>query len=198
MLGEDFSSLLERARGGDESAFAVLFRDLQPALIRYLRVLASGAAEDLAAETWFEVAKGLARFSGEERGFRAWAMTIARHRHVDWVRSWSRRPQEVASTEVYAEPGSGGLGADHLAMENLSLEAALRLVALLPASQAEVVVLRAVVGLSVEEVAEVVGRAPGAVRVSAHRGLRRLAQIVSGTQAAGEASDAPSAGAVTE
>jgi RNA polymerase sigma-70 factor (ECF subfamily) len=51
MLGSSFPDLLAAAQGGDEQAFAVLWRDLQPALLRYLRVAAPEAAEDLAADT---------------------------------------------------------------------------------------------------------------------------------------------------
>jgi RNA polymerase sigma-70 factor, ECF subfamily len=47
----------------DEHAFAVLYRDLQPSVLRYLRILAPGAAEDLAAETWLRVVGKLIRWS---------------------------------------------------------------------------------------------------------------------------------------
>jgi RNA polymerase sigma-70 factor (ECF subfamily) len=63
-------------------------------------------------------------------------------------------------------------------LEALSTDAALELIARLPPGQAEVVTLRAVAGLSVEQVAEIVGKRPGAVRVLAHRGLRRLAELL--------------------
>ncbi|HEY3701006.1 MAG TPA: sigma-70 family RNA polymerase sigma factor [Acidimicrobiales bacterium] len=177
MLGLAFASTLERAKSGDEAAFALLFRDLQPALIRYLRVISRTAVEDLAAETWLDVVKGLARFSGDEAGFRSWVFTIARRRHIDVLRSMSRRPEEV-STEDDAERSEFGLQ-DPVALaaeDKNELETALRMIARLPPAQAEVVMLRAVAGLSVAEVADVVGRRPGAVRILAHRGLRRLAE----------------------
>jgi len=59
MLGSSFPGLLAAAQGGDEQAFAVLWRDLQPALLRYFRVAAPEAAEDLAADTWVSVIRGL-------------------------------------------------------------------------------------------------------------------------------------------
>jgi len=61
------------------------------------------------------------------------------------------------------------------ALDNLSTEAALALIASLPRGQAEVIVLRVVAGLDVGQVARIVGKRPGAVRVAAHRGLRALA-----------------------
>jgi Sigma-70 region 2 len=66
--------------GGDEGAVARLFRDLQPLLLRYLRVtVAPGSAEDIAWDTWLDVVAGLEGFSSGEMQFRAWLFTIARH-----------------------------------------------------------------------------------------------------------------------
>jgi RNA polymerase sigma-70 factor (ECF subfamily) len=59
-------------------------------------------------------------------------------------------------------------------MEQISTEQALALVASLPPEQAEMVALRVVAGLDVSAVAQIVGKSPGAVRVSVHRGLRAL------------------------
>ncbi|TMM19866.1 MAG: sigma-70 family RNA polymerase sigma factor [Actinobacteria bacterium] len=177
MLGDRFSGCLRSAQAGDAEAFALLFRDLGPAVIRYLRALAPTAAEDLASETWFDVARGLPQFSGDESGFRGWVLTIARHRRADWLRSMARRPPETPAGMSLSElrDDQDTLAA---AEERLSTEAALGLIATLPPAQAEVVILRAVVGLSVAEVASVVGRQPGAIRVLAHRGLRRLDQLL--------------------
>jgi RNA polymerase sigma-70 factor (ECF subfamily) len=177
VLGDRFSSSLNNAQAGDAEAVALLFRDLGPVVIRYLRALSPTAAEDLASETWLDVARGLPEFSGDESGFRAWVLTIARHRHADWLRSMARRPPE-APAGIPPSERSGTEDTVAAAEERLSTEAALGLIAALPPAQAEVVVLRAVVGLSVAEVASVMGRQPGAVRVLAHRGLRRLDQLL--------------------
>jgi RNA polymerase sigma-70 factor (ECF subfamily) len=71
--------------------------------------------------------------------------------------------------------------AAEVAIERLDTRSAVALVAALPALQAEVILLRVVAGLDTETVARMVGRSPGAVRVAAHRGLRRLAQILAET-----------------
>jgi RNA polymerase sigma-70 factor (ECF subfamily) len=65
-----------------------------------------------------------------------------------------------------------------VALEHLSTRSAIALLAALPTAQAEVILLRVVAGLDTDAVARVVGRSPGAVRVAAHRGLRRLAEIL--------------------
>lgn len=64
-------------------------------------------------------------------------------------------------------------------LERMSTEAALDLIAGLPREQAEIIVLRAIAGLDVAQVAQIVGKRPGAVRVAAHRGLRALAARLS-------------------
>jgi RNA polymerase sigma-70 factor (ECF subfamily) len=175
MIGASFDAVLAAAAAGEEHAFAILWRDLQPALLRYLRVVAPGAWEDLASETWLEVARGLARFQGSEAGFRSWVFTVARHRMVDWRRREARHPAIPFPPEEVPERAGPGDAADPV-LEELSTRAALALVAELPPDQAEVVTLRVVGGLDVAQVAAIVGKRPGAVRVLAHRGLRRLAE----------------------
>ena len=66
---------LAAACRGDEEAFARLFRAHQPLLLRYLRPLAGGAHEDVAAETWVQVVRGLRDFEGDLDGFRGWLFT---------------------------------------------------------------------------------------------------------------------------
>ena len=73
--------------------FPVLWRDARnPALLRYLRVIAPRPAEDVAADTWVQVVRGLAAFRGDEAACRAWLFTIARHRAIDEGRRRSRLP----------------------------------------------------------------------------------------------------------
>jgi RNA polymerase sigma-70 factor (ECF subfamily) len=177
MIGPQFPDLLAAAQGGDEQAFAVLWRDLQPAVLRYFRVVAAQAAEDLAADTWMSVIGGLRRFRGDERAFRAWVFTVARHRAIDWHRQARRRPADSVPAEQLAERPAPDDPVLQM-LEGQSTRAALALVAELPADQAEVVALRVLGGLEVAEVARIVGKRPGAVRVLAHRGLRCLAQRV--------------------
>jgi RNA polymerase sigma-70 factor (ECF subfamily) len=174
MIGPRFQDLLAAAQGGDEQAFAMLWRDLQPALLRYFQVTAAEAAEDMAADTWVSVIRGLGRFRGDERAFQAWMFTIARHRAIDWRRQAARRPTSSVPAEQLAErPASDDPVAQVL--EGQSTRAALALLAELPADQAEVLALRVLGGLEVSEVARMLGKRPGTVRVLTHRGLRRLA-----------------------
>jgi RNA polymerase sigma-70 factor (ECF subfamily) len=192
VLGAEFTSRLAAARRGDEAGFTPLWRDLQPPLLRYLGVAAGAAAEDLASETWARVVQDLARFEGDEAGFRAWVFTIARHRLLDWRRREARTRAAPRPNDQLSHLGAADDPATD-ALERVSTDEALALIARLPADQAEVVMLRAVAGLDVARVATLVGKRPGAVRVLTHRGLRRLAELL----AVDSPHDDPSPGVVT-
>ena len=176
MITEEFASLLAAAQCGNEAAFSRLWRDANPALLRYLRVIAPGAEEDVAAETWVQVVRGLRSFRGDEQAWRAWLFTTARRRAIDLARHRSRRP-EAPLDDIAVAQMPGTEDSAEAALEHLSTVAAIALVSGLPRLQAEVILLRVVAGLDTESVARLLRKSPGAVRVAAHRGLRRLAQI---------------------
>jgi RNA polymerase sigma-70 factor (ECF subfamily) len=180
VIGEGFDTVLAAAQRGSETAFAELWHDGNPVLLRYLRVIAPDAAEDIAAETWVQVVRGLARFRGTEQNWRAWLFTTARRRVADLARSQARRPAVTVSLEALPDPAESWHGPDAatIALENLDTRAAIALVARLPPLQAEVIMLRVVAGLDPEAVASLLGRSAGAVRVASHRGLRRLAGML--------------------
>jgi RNA polymerase sigma-70 factor, ECF subfamily len=177
-----FDDLLDRARSGDQLAFAALYRAVQPLLGRCLRVQSPDHAEDAAADAWLEVARSIDCFEGDERGFRAWVFTIARRKVVDRVRFETRRPtdalDEEAERRLAAVPDTA-----EVVEQAEATRAAIALVRTLPPDQAEIVMLRVVAGLDNAEVARLVSKSPGAVRVLAHRGLRRLARTMALQQA---------------
>lgn len=178
MVVSAFQERLAAAKEGDESAFVELFRSVQPALLRYLSTIGGPLAEDVAGETWVSVVRGLDRFTGDESGWRAWVFTIARARLVDAQRRLSRMPDTVDAQEVL-ESRPDGVDVPAHVEEIFSTEAALALIGRLPVDQAEAVLLRHVAGLDVARTAEVLDKRPGAVRVAAHRGLRRLSELLS-------------------
>lgn len=175
----EFPELLRAAQQGDEAAFVQLFRTVQPRLLRYLSVVAGPLAEDVAADTWVSVVRDLAHFTGDDpAGFRAWVLSIARRRWVDEVRRRARRP-EVPTADL-PDTATAADVAEQVA-ETDQAARIMTLVQGLPPDQAEVIALRVVMGLDVTATAEAVGKTPGAVRVLAHRGLRRLAVLLQET-----------------
>jgi RNA polymerase sigma-70 factor (ECF subfamily) len=176
VIGPSFPRVLRAAQDGDEAAFSQLFRDAQPVLLRYLHVLAGpGQAEDVASDTWLHVVRGLAAFRGDEQAWRGWLVTVARRRAVDAGRLRQRTP--ALPWQPGDEPAPAA-AAETLVLQALDTRAALELVARLPATQAEAVVLRVVAGLEPAQVAALLGTSAGAVRVAVHRGLRRLAELL--------------------
>jgi RNA polymerase sigma-70 factor (ECF subfamily) len=156
-----FGGIIAAARLGEEWAVAAVWRDVHPRLLRYLRVVApSAGAEDLASDVWLEIAGRLARFDGDRQAFLRFAFTICRRRVIDAGRREARRRTHPAPPEVVAEracAGDGGLEA------RLALDAALERLAGLPRDQAEVILLRVVVGLDADSVGEILGKRPGTV-----------------------------------
>lgn len=176
--GGKLDASLDAARAGDERGFVELWSALNPLILRYLRVIVGQAAEDVASETWLQAARDVRGFRGDASGFRVWLFRVARHRALDELRRCGRRLEDpVGLAGESASPALDHPAADDTAaeaVERLSTQDALRLIAGLPRDQAEAVLLRAVVGLDGKQCADVLGKKPGAVRIAAMRGLRNL------------------------
>jgi RNA polymerase sigma-70 factor (ECF subfamily) len=171
---EDLAEAVKAAASGDETGFATVWRALQPAVLRYLRVVVGDAAEDVASETWLQAARDLHRFTGGPMAFRGWLFGIARHRALDQRRHATRHREEPAGwSHDTARAPAPDAGTE--AVERSGTAWALRVIATLPPDQAEAVTLRVVVGLDVATTAQVLGKRPGSIRVATMRGLRRLA-----------------------
>jgi RNA polymerase sigma-70 factor, ECF subfamily len=173
VTGAGLDEAVVRAQGGDAGAFRLLYRDLQPRLLRYLHALVSQDAEDIASETWLQVTRDLAGFTGTYDGFRGWVTTIARHRALDHLRRSNRRPAlSVPAEDLVTWPAHDDT-AQH-ALDAAATRDAITLIATLPPDQAEAVLLRAVLGLDATTAAHILGKRPGAIRTAASRGLRTL------------------------
>jgi RNA polymerase sigma-70 factor, ECF subfamily len=172
MVGE-FAGVLQSARRGSEEAWTEIYRDLAPGVIGYLTAQRASDPEDLAEEVFLEVVRDLHRFEGDRGQFRSWVYSIAHLRLLDARRKAARRPSDPAPLEDLA--GRGAVGdSEQEAMARVGTEAVVRLLDLLLPDQRDVLLLRIVSDLSVEQVADVLNKRPGTVRVLQHRGLARL------------------------
>lgn len=198
MLGEDaeLTAAVRAAREGDECAFRTVYRAVHPRLLGYVRTLVPEAdAEDVASEAWLQIARDLDRFEGDADRFRGWTARIARNRALDHIRARGRRPAAgpVDDDNELAVLPAGSDTFDE-ALESIGTGHTMALISRLPRDQAEAVVLRVVVGLDAKGAAEVLGKRPGAVRTAAHRGLRKLAELLEGQEGAEDGVPAPRAG----
>jgi RNA polymerase sigma-70 factor (ECF subfamily) len=171
----EIDEAIQGAQNGDEAAFRMLFRHLQPRLLRYLTGLVGADAEDVAAEAWLQIARDLGTFHGDADRFRGWASRIARNRAIDHLRYVNRRPVSDLQVDDLIDLVNGD-DVERSALDRLSTEKTIALICLLPPDQAEAVLLRVVMGLDAKAAARVLGKRPGAVRTAAHRGLRTLAK----------------------
>lgn len=169
----DLTWALTSARRGDQHAFKVLYDDLNPRLLRYLRALVRTDAEDIASETWLQIGRDLATFQGSWHKWRSWAVTIARNRALDHLRHQQRRPQTNVPLDELEERSSRN-DIETIVLSRLAWQTVLLLITNLPRSEAEAVLLRSVMGLSATEAGHILHKQPGAIRTAAHRGLRKL------------------------
>lgn len=171
--GPVFDEVLAAAQAGAAWAFEVLYRDLAPTVTGYLRMHGAPEPDDLASETFLDVFRGLAGFSGDEQGLRSWVFTIAHRRLVDDRRRRGRRLQPADGGEQMRPDAVGGDVEDDV-LARLGAQTVHRLCDGLPADQRSVLLLRVLADLTVEQVADVMGRSVGSVKALQRRGLRRL------------------------
>jgi RNA polymerase sigma-70 factor (ECF subfamily) len=174
----NFQDVLSAATGGDDRALGELYRGIYPRFLRYARAFAPGSAEDIASDAWLDVARGLHRFRGDEPAFRSWAFTIVRRRALDLQRSNARRRTNPTDPHELVDAAAGG-NVEEEALASLGASWAIRLIVdALSTEQAEVVLLRVLGDLDVGQVAAIMDKRPGTIRVLQHRGLRRLAETL--------------------
>lgn len=171
-IGLPFDDVLAAAQAGAGWAFEHLYRDLSPAVTGYLRLHGAAEPDDVASETFLGVFTGLAGFRGDEDALRAWVFTIAHRRLVDDWRRRGRRPQIADDDAVLARQLGGDVEDD--ALVQLGAQDVHRLCALLSDDQRGVVLLRVLGDLTVEQVADVMGRSVASVKALQRRGLRAL------------------------
>jgi RNA polymerase sigma factor (sigma-70 family) len=169
MSPERFSSLLEAAREGSEVAWQELYSGLAPMVLGYLRANGAPDPEDVLSEVFLQVARDIARFEGEEPGFRSWVFTIAHHRLIDARRHSARRPIELSAEPP--EPTERADDAADEALAKIGVQEVQRVLGALSDDQRAVVLLRVIGDLSIEDVAKAVGKRPGAVKALQRRGL---------------------------
>lgn len=176
-LSARFDDVLAAAQHGSEWAWGQVLGELGPPIQAYARAQGMSDPEEILGQVLEGLVRGIERFKGNETAFRSWAFTIAHSRIIDARRKQRRRP-EIADRDV---PDRADPTADTWeASGALSREAALQLLDQLPESQRQIVTLRIVAGLSVEETARVLKKRPGAIRTSMHRAIKSLEKQNSG------------------
>ena len=144
------------------------YEQLAPAVRGYFRGRGAQDPNDLTGDVFVSVTRGLASFHGDADALRRWVFTIAHHRMVDEYRRASHDPHVWMAEVPDAPQAAVSVGDDDL----------MRALATLSDDQREVVVLRFVADLAVKDVARIVGKRQGAVKMLQARGLERLHELL--------------------
>lgn len=168
--------LVDAACAGDVAALNTLYRSLAPAVHGYLRSKGVDDAEAATSDVFLAVFDRLPRVRGGAAGLRKLTFSIAHARMVDEYRARKRRPAGVDWT-VDTDPRQVP-SAEHEAELNDGTRRVMQMLDRLPADQREVLVLRIVADLTVDQVADIMGRSAGAVKQLQRRGMVTLRAIV--------------------
>jgi RNA polymerase sigma-70 factor (ECF subfamily) len=166
--------LVLRCQAGDERAFAQLLDDFGPRTLRYLRGLLGDDAEDVHQEVWLAVYRSIATLA-RPQAFRTWLFSTTRRRAIDQLRRQRREQTLLADSqddagEIHDAPGDAAPMLDAGGIEQV--------LATLPATQREVLLLRYRDGMSYSEIAVIIGRPVGTVRTRIHHGKRKLRELL--------------------
>jgi RNA polymerase sigma-70 factor (ECF subfamily) len=181
-IGADFEQVLEAARHGAGWAFSRLYESLAPSVASYVRAQGAGDPEDVTSEVFLAAFSGLGSFSGSEAQFRSWVFTIAHRRIIDDRRARTRRPPPQS---LDAEPGRADRratagSAEDEAVEAMGMERIRDVLGQLAPDQRDVIALRVIADLSVEQAAATLGKQAGAVKALQRRALASLRRQLAG------------------
>jgi RNA polymerase sigma-70 factor (ECF subfamily) len=170
------SLLVKRAIQGDSEAIGEIYRRYAPAIFRYLfyRVGDKETAEDLTSEVFLRALKAFPRYQQRGLPFSAWLYRIAGARVADYFRRRRRR----STVPLRAEISAGAQNPEQELESRLEVEELQFALAQLPQAHQQVIVLRFVERLPHAEVAQIMNRSKGAIRVLQYRALAKLRKIL--------------------
>lgn len=172
-LGESFHDVLAAAKTGAEWAWAALYRSVAGQVTGYLRSRGAADPEDLTSEAFLNIARAIHSFEGDENSFRSWIFVIAHRRLIDDRRAAGRRPAQIGRLiDPKPEPVGGNVEAE--AVERLVTNELLEAFENLTEGQRDVLGLRIIAALSLEETAQVMGKSLGATKALQRRALESL------------------------
>jgi len=170
------SDLVVAAREGQPWALTEIWQRHAPAVTGYLRGRGAYEPEDMTSEVFLAVFERMPGFHGDDEALRSFVFTVAHHKMVDDLRRRTRRG-ESAAYDPDTDPRVAS-SAETLAMDALGDQQVDELLQTLSADQREVLLLRVVADLSLEQTASVLGKRVGAVKALQHRALAALRRVM--------------------
>jgi RNA polymerase sigma factor (sigma-70 family) len=169
----DFETRLRAAKNGAEWAWAAIYRDLAGTVTGYLANRGAAEPDDLTSETFLQIARNISSFDGNEAAFRSWVFVIAHRRLIDSRRARQRRPETIS---LSVPTGRAGGDVEEEALNRLTTVELQSAFEKLSESQRDVLALRIIGQLTLEETASVLRKRVGAVKAAQRRGLLALSE----------------------
>lgn len=175
----EVEQLVSRAKDGDRAAFAALYRTYLPTVYKFLfyRLGNKTQTEDMTAEVFLRALRKIGDFTWTGADFGAWLLRIARNLILDEAKS-SRARLEALSDELPEDAHGQAAPAEEAVLENLTNVEVYKAIKRLRPDQQEVITLRFLQGMGVQDVARVMGKKEGTVRTLQFRGLKALEKIL--------------------
>ncbi len=169
----DFAAALAAARTGAEWAWRELYGDAAPRVLRFLRARGTADPQDVLGDVFLSAVRTLPRFEGGRGDFHAWLLTMARNRVIDLARQTARRPSSSGTDELQEMPAADSDPVELAQRQMTSLRVREVIDGLSP-DQRDVMVLRILSELNLEETARALGKTVGAVKALQARATAQI------------------------
>jgi len=175
MTEAELKNYLQRAQSGDQEAFAAIYDHLSEKIYRfvYFRVGHKEVAEDILSDTFV---KGWQKINqvNSSTALSAWLYQIARNNVIDYYRL-KKETIALEDVEEFLEDEVNPVDTVNL---NLQQKKILQVMQDLPKEQRDVIKYKFFEDLTNEEIAYVLGKSEGAVRVIQHRAVAKLKELL--------------------
>ena len=171
----DYEKLVDRYQQGEKEALEVLIQEFHPRLRRTIGyyIQNNEPIDDLAQECWYDIIQGLADLQ-LKISFSAWALTIARHKTIDWIRQQQRNWKKRESIKQQAGIDSG----DHGDIEESRIDKVNTGISLLPESQRIVLKMFYLDNLSIKEISKVLEINVGTIKSRLYYARESLKELI--------------------
>jgi RNA polymerase sigma-70 factor (ECF subfamily) len=171
--------LVQRARQGEQEAFAQLYESHFDKIFRYvvLKIRNQAEAEDMAQQVFIKAYESIGSYQSQGVPFTAWLFRIAHNQMVDYVRKQSKKQTVPLDESLQIKDDSD---VEHEVEVKIEMEKVVLATAKLTKAQREVISLRFAGGLSITEAAKTMRKSEGAIKALQHSAILALRKTLVG------------------
>jgi len=173
---QDEENLVRRAKQRDGQAFAQLYEAHFDKIYRYMALRRGDRteAEDMPQQVFLSALQSISSFQWKGVPFTAWLFRIAHNQAIDYLRKKSKQPATMLNESL----ASGGDDPELMVERSIDIEELLLATRRLTEAQREVISLRFTSGLSIAEVARIMGKSQGAIKALQHSAILTLRKVM--------------------